>query len=53
MDFPTPFDFSAIAKAFGANGVRIEKIESLGPAIKDALNCNNTTVIDVIIDGKI
>ena len=52
-DFPLPFDFCAIAKAFGANGIRIEDTQKLGPAIEDAIQSNQTTVIDVIIDGEL
>ena len=53
MDFPLPFDFCAIAKAFGANGIRIEDTNKLGPAIENAIKSNQTTVIDVIINGEL
>ena len=53
MDFPIPFDFKAIADAFGAKGYRIEDIKQLGPTIKEAIDLNETIVIDVIIDGKV
>ena len=53
MDFPLPFDFCAIAKAFGANGIRIEDTSKLGPAIENAIKSNQTTVIDVIINGEL
>ena len=53
MDFPLPFDFCAIAKAFGANGIRIEDTSKLGPAIESAIKSNQTTVIDVIINGEL
>jgi thiamine pyrophosphate-dependent acetolactate synthase large subunit-like protein len=43
-------DFSAIAKGFGARGVRIKKPEEITPAIKEALKADLPTVIDVITD---
>ncbi len=53
MDFPVPFDFAAIACAFGAKGVRVEGLEEIGPAIKNMLNLNAPAVIDLIIDGSV
>jgi acetolactate synthase-1/2/3 large subunit len=41
-------DFAAIARAYGCNGVRIEKPEALSPAIKKAFRATVPTVIDVI-----
>ncbi len=43
-------DFAAIARAYGCKGVRIEKPETLGPAIKEALRATVPTVIDVVTD---
>jgi len=53
MDFPIPFDFKAIADAFGAKGYRIEDVKQLGPTIKEAIDLNETIVIDIIIDGTV
>jgi acetolactate synthase-1/2/3 large subunit len=46
-------DFAAMARAMGAEGVRIEKPDQLGAAIKDALKSGRPTVIDVIVDASI
>ena len=53
MDFPVPFDFAAIARAFGARGVRVERLEEIGPAIHDMIQLNEPAVIDLIIDGSV
>ena len=53
MDFPVPFDFAAIAKAFGAHGARVEKVEDVGPALQAALDSGGPAVIDMIIDGTV
>ena len=41
-------DFAAIARAYGANGIRIDKPEELAPALKKAFKATIPTVIDVI-----
>jgi benzoylformate decarboxylase len=53
MDFPVPFDFAAIGRAFGARGVRVERLEEIGPAIKEMIRLNEPAVIDLIIDGSV
>lgn len=40
-------DFAAVARAYGADGVRIERAEDLAPALKSALASGRPTVIDV------
>jgi acetolactate synthase-1/2/3 large subunit len=40
-------DFAAMARACGADGVRIEHPEQLGPALRAALRSGRPTVIDV------
>jgi acetolactate synthase-1/2/3 large subunit len=42
-------DFAAIARAFGCNGVRVEKPEQLAPAIASAAAAPLPTVIDVVV----
>jgi len=39
-----------VAKAFGANGVHVTKLEELGPAIKNAFASGESTCINVEID---
>ena len=53
MDFPVPFDFSAIARAFGARGIRIERVEAIGPALQEAIQANEPAVLDLILDGSL
>jgi len=42
-----PTDFAAIARAYGCNGVRIDKPEELAPALKKAFKAPVATLIDV------
>lgn len=43
-----PVDHAAIARACGANGVRIEDPAQLGPALAKALKSKTATLIDVV-----
>jgi len=49
VDFKNP-DFSKLASSFGAEGIRIEKAEQLGDALKEALKMNKLCIIDVPVD---
>jgi acetolactate synthase-1/2/3 large subunit len=40
-------DFAAIARACGAEGIRIDRAEDLGPALRAAIGSGRPTVIDV------
>jgi acetolactate synthase-1/2/3 large subunit len=42
-------DFAAIARAFGCEGVRVEKPQEIGPAIERAKTASVPTVIDVVV----
>jgi acetolactate synthase-1/2/3 large subunit len=46
----TPVDHAAIARATGCRGIRIEKADDYLPALREALQCHETTVLDVIVD---
>ena len=46
----TAVDHAAIARASGCRGIRIEKASEYLPALREALACNETTVLDVITD---
>ena len=46
----TPVDHAAIAHACGCRGIHIEKASEYLPALREALACNDTTVLDVITD---
>ena len=48
-----PFDFAALAKAFGVHGARVEKAEDIGPALQAALDSGGPAVIDMIVDGAV
>lgn len=43
--------YDQIGRALGADGVRVEKLEELGPAVADALAKPNSCVIDVVLTG--
>jgi len=43
-------DFIAVAKAFGADGLRVRSIEELEIALKKAFSVNGTFVIDCAVD---
>jgi acetolactate synthase-1/2/3 large subunit len=43
-------DFVSIAKAFGAQGFRIEKPDEVGPALKKALEIDGPVILEAIID---
>jgi acetolactate synthase-1/2/3 large subunit len=44
-------DFVAIAKAFGAEGYRIERPEEIADTINKAVNCRKPTIIEAVIDA--
>jgi acetolactate synthase-1/2/3 large subunit len=46
-------DFAAYARACGALGFRVEKLEEFGKAFEEALASNRPSVIDVIVDPDI
>jgi len=43
-------DFVKLAEAFGAQGILVEHVSEIGPAIKEAKNSDVTTVIDIQVD---
>lgn len=43
-------DYCKIAEAYGAQGIRVQSMEELEKAIKNAVNSNIATVIDIPID---
>ncbi len=53
MDFPVPFDFAALGKAFGMHGVRIEDPAEIGPELNKAIDMYAPAVLDVVMDGAI
>ena len=51
VDIPNPVSFVPAAKALGANGERIEKVEDIVPAFERALESKVTTVLEFVVDG--
>jgi acetolactate synthase-1/2/3 large subunit len=47
-----PVDHAAIARACGANGIRVERPSELGPALDRALSSPTLTLVDVVADPK-
>ena len=46
-------DFAALARAFGAQGLRIEKPGDLGGALEMALGSGRPTVLEVMVDRDV
>jgi benzoylformate decarboxylase len=54
MDLDDPaLDFSAIARAFGVDAVRVEHPDEVGDAVREAQKANEPRLIDVVIEGDI
>lgn len=45
-------DYAAIARAYGAAGIRVEAPDQLGDALKQAIASNRPTVLDVQVDPR-
>lgn len=45
-------DHAAIARACGCNGVRIERVEELRPALEKALASDTLTLLDIVTDPE-
>jgi acetolactate synthase-1/2/3 large subunit len=45
-------DFTAIAKAMGCQGIRVERPEEIGPALETALAADAPVVVDVVTDPE-
>lgn len=41
-------DFAAIARAMGCRGIRVERAEAIGPALREALDGSAPTVVDIV-----
>jgi acetolactate synthase-1/2/3 large subunit len=50
MDFLPGLDFSMVARGLGCEGIRVERPEDIGPAMKRAVASDKTTVVDVVLD---
>jgi len=45
-----PTDFTAVARAFGVRGIRVEQPGDVAPALAEALAANGPVVVDVVTD---
>ena len=52
MQFQNP-DYVMYAKACGAEGYRVEKLEDFEPALQKAIQSNKPTVIDVVVESEV
>jgi acetolactate synthase-1/2/3 large subunit len=52
MQFRNP-DFMMYAKACGADGYRVEKLEDFEPALRSAIKANRPALIDVVVDSEV
>jgi acetolactate synthase-1/2/3 large subunit len=43
-------DFAAVARAYGAEGVRVERPADIAPALRAAIASPRVTVVDVVTD---
>ena len=41
-------DFAAIARAMGCRGIRVDRADGIGPALREALDSTAPTVVDVV-----
>jgi pyruvate dehydrogenase (quinone) len=52
VDFSPDTDHAGIARSFGLQGVRIERPEDLGLAIREAVHSDQATFIDVVTESE-
>lgn len=45
-------DFSAIARAYNAKGITVEKASEVGEALKNAFDSGETTIVDIHVDPE-
>jgi len=54
MDLTRPaVDFPALAAGFGVKGVRVDRAEDIGEALREAQKANEPRLIDVAIEGDV
>ena len=52
VDIPTPESFVPVAKAMGANGVRVDRVEDIREAFEACIKSRKPTVLEFLVDGK-
>lgn len=50
-DIPNPVSFVPVAKAMGAEGVRVDNPNDVGAAVRDAIASRKPTVLEFVVDG--
>ena len=45
-------DFVTVAKGFRCNGIRVERPEEIGDALKQAMESDVTTIVEIMVDPK-
>jgi acetolactate synthase-1/2/3 large subunit len=45
-------DFVKLAEAYGAKGIRVEKVEDVRPALEEAIATKNTVVLDFVVERE-
>jgi benzoylformate decarboxylase len=54
MDLTSPsLDFARIAASLGVRGVRVERADEIGDAVRDAQAANEPRLVDVVIEGDV
>jgi len=54
MDLTQPaVDFPALAAGFGVTGVRVDRAEDIGDAVREAQKANEPRLVDVAIEGDV
>lgn len=51
VDIPNPESFVPVAKAMGAQGVRIDKAGDVADAVTEAIKSRKPTVLEFVVDG--
>jgi len=52
VDIPNPQSFVPAAKALGANGVQVSRVEDIGDAFTECIKSRKPTVLEFLVDGK-
>ena len=52
VDIPTPESFVPVAKAMGAEGLRVERPEDIRDAFDQCIKSRKPTVLEFLVDGK-
>jgi sulfoacetaldehyde acetyltransferase len=52
VDIPTPESFVPVAKAMGANSMRVDKAENIREAFESCIKSRKPTVLEFLVDGK-